>query len=323
MMKRTVCICCALLLCLCVLQGTCAAAVDPARDCSLTLTYAQNGTAYADLNIEIYRVAALGEDGAYHLVEPYSGYPVSITGITSQTQWQEVAQTLNSYITSHQVKADASRKTDDKGQAVFTELEVGLYLVRGVSAQTKDGKVSFRDFMVYLPTPVDGVDDYDVEAKPKGTDEPDPEQYTVRKLWQDTGSTAQRPDTVCVEILKDGKVYQSVLLSSANNWTYTWQVTEPGSVWTVVEKDVPSGYKVTVTKNTTTFVITNTKTTTPGNPGNPGGTTPGGSTPKPNTPYTGDEMPVTVYVLLLCAAGFVLIVVGILKLRDTKHEKKR
>ena len=171
MIKRIVCFLCTLMICLGMFQMECAAGViEPARSCSLTLSYARNGKGFSDLQIDIYRVAELSSDGQYKLLEPFSNYPINIYGITSQQQWQDIAETIRSYIAANQIEAYQSQKTDKDGYVSFGELETGLYMVKGTKAQNDNTVYMFRDFMVYLPTPVDGDYDYDVEAKPKYTE---------------------------------------------------------------------------------------------------------------------------------------------------------
>lgn len=260
MMKRTVCFFCALMICLGMIRVGCtAAAIDPSRSCSLTLSYTLNGIAFSDLQIDIYRVAELRSDGTYALVEPFSGYPIRIHGITSQQEWRETAQTIKNYAAANQIKTYRSQKTDDNGVVFFDGLQTGLYMVKGAVAQSGNETVAFYDFMVYLPTPKNGDYDYDIEAKPKCTQYTQPVKYTVVKLWKDSGASGSRPASVRVEILKDGAVQERVVLDGTNNWSHSWEAAENGAVWSVMEKDVPNGYQVSITENKTTFFITNTK----------------------------------------------------------------
>lgn len=80
---------------------------------------------------------------------------------------------------------------------------------------------------------------------------------TVVKNWDDDGFEADRPDTIAVELYKDGTLYDTVYLSAATGWKYQWENLPMGN-YTVVEKTVPAHYTATVTNNGNTFVITNT-----------------------------------------------------------------
>ena len=80
---------------------------------------------------------------------------------------------------------------------------------------------------------------------------------TVVKTWVDSGFENDRPDTIAVELWKDGVLYDTVYLSAAAGWRYQWDKLPLGS-YTVVEPNVPAQYTAEVTANGNTFVITNT-----------------------------------------------------------------
>ena len=311
MMKRIACFFCALVLCAVIFPMDCAAVqVDLNRECSLTVSYTRNGEVFEGLEIDIFRVAELSSDGEYRLLEPYSGYPIRIHEITSQQEWQETAQTISSFVTADQIAPYRTQKTNTAGQAVFTGLETGLYMVKGTTAQYQNTMVIFQDFMIYLPTPVDGEYDYDMVASPKYTEHVQPEKYTVMKLWKDSGNSDQRPKEIRVDIMKDDTLWQSVILSTANNWAYSWEVTDKNGVWSVIERDVPEGYQVSIANQQTTFVITNTKEPEPSDP------------PPAEPPKTGDTVPLMRYVIMMCISGFALILIGILRQKEMNYEKK-
>ena len=87
------------------------------------------------------------------------------------------------------------------------------------------------------------------------------DKLTVKKVWDDDNSVA-RPDSVTVELLKDGKVEETVKLNEKNSWTYTWSNLDDRYTWTV-EEQVPAGYEASVkTEDNITF-ITNELIVTP------------------------------------------------------------
>lgn len=281
-------------------QASALTPLEPERLCSLKLHYTQNELGFGDLPIQIYRVAEAFPDGTFELLEPFSGYPVNIHGITSQKEWQDVASTLKAYIAADQLSPTRTENTDPQGSVVFRDLPTGLYYVQGILAENHSGTYKFNDFMVYLPTPLEDEGfNYDVEAVPKCTQFTPNTHYSVVKLWKDAGSEQDRPKNITVDILKDGQVYETVILNADNNWSYHWTVPQDTSIWTVVEKDVPQGYKVSIGENGTGFVITNTKTT----PSDP--------------PGTGDVFPLSIFTAALCISGLAMVLLGVL------HERKR
>ena len=313
-----------LIICFGMIPMECKAAnVDLGRRCSLTISYTRSGEIFSDLDIEIYRVAELRDTGMYYLLQPFSNYPINIYGITSQRVWQDVAQTIRSYVEADQIAAYQSQKTDSSGQAFFENLETGLYMVKGITAQSEERVVTFYDFMVYLPTPVDHDFDYDVEVKPKSTEHQKPAKYTVVKLWKDAEVSDQRPTSVSVDILKDGVVWKNVILDSTNNWSYSWEVSEQNGTWSVMEKNVADGYRVSITNSETMFIITNSKEKDPEDPPKDPSKDPDSSDHTSTGVKTGDTVPFFMYVIILCVAGFGLMILGILKLREKNDEEKR
>ena len=96
-------------------------------------------------------------------------------------------------------------------------------------------------------------DDVDIEQKP--------ETVNVRKVWViDDGG--ERPDSVSVQLMRDGEPFgDPVTLSDANDWSHAWNDLESGHNWTVVELNVPDGFKATVSQSGDTFTIINDDTT--------------------------------------------------------------
>lgn len=272
-----------------------ATAVDTERQCSITVHYTKDGVAFPGLEISIYRVASASSDGTFQLTAPFSGYPVRIHGISSQIEWDNTASTLLSYIAIDNIPAERTVTTGYNGTAVFSNLKTGLYLVKGVTGENNSGIYTFKDFFLYLPTPnSDGTHTYDVEAIPKCVGVTPKTEYTVTKLWKDTGYTDKRPASVTVEILKDGVIQETVVLNADNNWTYTWYVPDGQGDWTVVEKYTPDGYTVTIAEKDTTFTITNTY-----------------KTPPTDVPKTGDTFPLWPWLMAMGGSGLLLILLGI------------
>lgn len=287
------------LFCLAVLCPACASAavpLDTDAQASLTLYYQKDHSSFADLQIGIYRIAETLPDGSHRLVEPYSSYPINIHGITAQEQWNRVAQTLRSYIVADQVIPDRVGTTDKNGSISFSDLEMGLYFVGEAVAENSSGTYIFNQFLVYVPTPQpDGTYLYEVDARPKCTGFSPKTQYTVTKLWQDEGNENKRPGEIIVDIYKDGVLYETQILSTDNNWSYTWSVSgEDHGQWVVAERSVPEGYQVTVQQNGSTFSITNT---CPDGPG--------------EQPPTGDSFAPLPWLLAMCFSGMLLLILGL------------
>ncbi len=79
---------------------------------------------------------------------------------------------------------------------------------------------------------------------------------SVEKVWK--GTYVARPDFVEAVLYRDGKVFDTVTLNEANEWTHIWTGLTDEFTWTVDEKEVPKGYAKSVTNEGYDFTITNT-----------------------------------------------------------------
>ncbi|MBE6966935.1 MAG: Cna B-type domain-containing protein [Ruminococcaceae bacterium] len=78
----------------------------------------------------------------------------------------------------------------------------------------------------------------------------------VSKVWY--GAGVSHPDSVNVTLYRDGEEYDTVTLSAANGWRYTWEDLTDEFEWTVDEPSVPSGYNKTVRQDGWNFTVVNT-----------------------------------------------------------------
>lgn len=323
MNKRLISICLSLLLVFMLLPVSALAAgrIDLDQDVGLTITYQDHGTPLSDAVFNIYLVATVNAYGELETTEQFKIFNVDIPGKADDT-WRALASTLEGYVLRDNIAATDSGKTDRNGQIAFPtggkRLTAGLYLVLG-ERHTQDGyRYDATPFMVMLPSldKENNVWSYDVAVSPKfdrskipGSSGDDTITRKVLKVWEDKGQEKDRPEEVIVQLLRDGKVFDTVTLNAANNWRYTWTALDNGYSWTVVEKETDN-YTVEVTQEGITFVVKNTHNEDiPDKP-----TTP----TKPTLPQTGQLWwPVPV----LIAAGLLFVVIGLLRRRGAADEK--
>lgn len=89
---------------------------------------------------------------------------------------------------------------------------------------------------------------------------------TVRKLWNDDGKN--RPESVTVHLMKNGKIHKTVEISEKNQWTYTWGGLSKNDDWSAMEV-ISDGYEASYRQVGNTVTITNTKSATTDNPDTP------------------------------------------------------
>ena len=316
-----------LLVCLCLCLMPCRAYAVSTSDakepistdgvCTLNLSYTCNGTTVADVSVNLFRVADVSASAQYSLTAPFAESGLNLNGIRSFSEWNAIRSTLESYILANTMTADFSAVTDQNGCAQFESLKPGLYLLSAVRVTQHGWSYSFDSALIALPgLSEDGLWQYRIAVTPKsaaippsepdGLDVPDEEiQYKILKLWKDENGQAGRPQSVDVEIFRNGVSYQIVSLSEDEHWSYTWTTKDDGADWMVVERNIPSGYSVTVEERTTTFILTNTLTD------NPPPDDPPPEDPPPDSPKTGDSSHILLYTVLMYVSGVILILLGI------------
>ena len=260
-----------------------AAQIDTGRRGSLSVYFGEGGEDFAGVEFSIYRVASVSASGIYTLTGDFADYPVTVNNLTS-SGWRALAQTLEAYVSRDGLRPLDTEETDRSGWAEFRQLRTGLYLVSGEQYADGDTVYTPEPMLVSLPgQDEDGEWEYHVEAICKyDEDSEPPSDDTVRrkvlKIWDDSGNRDQRPAYVRVQLLRNGRVVDTVRLSEDNNWQYTWNDLDADARWQVVEDQVPDGYTVSIDREGITFVITNTYP--PEEPDRP---------PRPDEPEEPDE----------------------------------
>ena len=235
--------------------------VDTSREGSLTVVYRDDGVGVSGVEVELRHVASVSQTVRLTLDEDYAVYGVSLD-IDDAEGWRAAAQTLAGYVERDELAADGVSVTDEDGRATFSDLEPGLYLV--TSAPIVQGGTRYEQEPALVMVPQLQADDtweYDavVELKHEDTPLPPPvthESVSVVKLWL-SDDAASRPASVTVQLLRDGVVVDTQVLSSANGWAHTWTDLDLSYAWTVVEAAVPEGYTGTVHREGDTFIIEN------------------------------------------------------------------
>ena len=201
----------------------------------------------------------------FTLTGDFAGYPVSLEDLDS-SGWRALAQTLDAYVGRDSLAPFKTAVTDAAGKAAFEHLPVGLYLVTGDRYEEGDHTYIPEAFMASLPGLGQETDEwiYDMTAACKYNSDQDSGEdgslsRKVLKVWNDDGHESKRPESIRVQLLKDGQVYDTVTLNAENNWRHTWSDLDKDSNWEVTEYDTPSGYTVSVDRQGITFVMTNTR----------------------------------------------------------------
>lgn len=310
---------CALLLASAVLaSGT----IDLSKKASLTIHAEHGKTAIVGMEFQAYRISTVAQDGTLTVTTAYTSYAdeLDIRG-KDDVAWQELAEKLERFIIlNNKLTPQAKAKSDKTGVAKFSDLPLGLYLIIAQGVEQGNYVYTTAPFFVLLPEETEkDTWSYSVAANAKTEQNKLTTDLSVLKIWKDSCHESQRPKSITISLLRDGKVYETITLPQNGRWKYTWENLDTNHKWTVTEQQ-PGGYATPViTQEGYAFTITNTcnKTDSPSNPSNP--SNPGNpSTPTtPNLPQTGQlRWPVPV----LACAGVLLILIGLLRWKGRSYE---
>lgn len=268
--------------------------IDLNKECSLTLNYYYDDYTFDDINVEIYYIASVTSDFRYQLSSNFLEYPIKINGIKTESEWTVLEETLNAYIEADDINPTFSRKIENN-VVKLTKLKAGLYFIKADIINTKDYTLKFDSFLISVPNlNEDGSWNYELDINPKAEEyikKYEKVNYTVIKEWIDNGE--KRPNSVDIEIYKNGSLIETKVLTSDNNWSYTWTTDDDGSEWTVVERNVPYGYEVSIQTRNRNFIIVNT------DPNSKGG-----------NPDTGDNIKLYMYLFIGSFIGIILLVIS-------------
>lgn len=304
--------------------------IDQTKNVKMTISYQDGITPLSGAEFSIYQVATMDEYGKLITTDTFKKFHVDIQG-ESDEDWKTLAFTLEGYVLRDAVTPIDSGTTDKDGYLSFStggnKLTQGLYLVLGNRHNQNGSYYDVMPFMVMLPTRDTATNqwDYQVIVIPKfdksdNLDRPDNIAYKVLKKWEDNGYIEQRPKEVVVQLLQDGKVYDTVTLNADNNWRYTWADLDNSYQWTVVEKEC-DGYTVEVSREGVTFVVTNTCQKEPQQPTEPSEPT---EPTMPEVPSSAPTLPQTGQlwwpVPMLFVVGLMFLLVGLICRRRSGDE---
>lgn len=249
----------ALLLLGLAVPGALAAPVE--GPCALTLTFAPEDLPAEGVGFQIYRVATVNQEKVTFTPLPSCEKYRNI--LQSTAPWLTRASTLKGHVQADGLTPTAVAQTDGEGVVTFSDLDQGLYLILADRYQ--------RDGHIYTPTPCflslpnsyDGGQTWtpNVEAvmKSERSEVPTaPVERHVLIVWDDAGHESVRPASVTVDLLRDGAVYDTMVLGAGENWRCDWTGLDPASEWTLIQRDPGERYTVTAVQREITTVITNT-----------------------------------------------------------------
>ena len=259
------------------------AAVDVNKKCSLTLNECLSG-----LNVHLYRVASIDEVGSYQYTEDFKeaeNTTIDLNKLETSEELKNAAITLKGYAASQKgviKKANSSTLS-------YTNLKTGLYLITADNLELNGTTYTYLPYLISLPQGTD----YDVSIDFIKYSKNPSHEYKIVKRWVDKGLT--HPEKIEVELYNDSALVETITLDAKNNYAYSWK-TDQAINYSIKEKNV-KGYKGIVSSSSneqsTEYIITNTSVDTPS-----------------TNVKTGDSTRINHWIMLMSAAGLLLIVLG-------------
>ena len=236
-------------------------AAEKSMRCSLTLSCDVIGT-----EISIYQFAEVFQNGDYKLTEAFLGYQSKIKGLDEMENldsegWRTLAATLEEYVIVDRIKAASTLKVTDKKSVTWENLSQGIYLVIGTQTQDQSYVYTPSPMILTLPSQTEkGSLEYHPLIKFSKFEKEEIEankKLEVVKIWKDSENKEKRPSEITIELLRDGKQYDTVKLHAKNNWKYQWNDLSTDYRWTILEKHISSQYRVEYSKSGNKIYVVN------------------------------------------------------------------
>lgn len=196
---------------------------------------------FENTEFRLYKVAVKDSNNQYVKTDTFKDYPVEISDF-EESDKVSTAKTLNAYIQRDSISPLSIAKTNERFQTSFTHLDEGLYLIEGDHVLSGDYRYSPSPVLINLEKETqDRTIRMDLKYEKKGIKKPlDLEVY---KVWEDN-ENKNRPESIELELLKNGEVVDLVELSEKNNWRHEWTDLPGRYAYEVTEKKIAKNYTV-------------------------------------------------------------------------------
>lgn len=140
--------------------------IDGSRMSSLSVTYQYDTVMLSNVDVSLYYLASVDATGVFQFTDDYLDVAFDTTNISSSDLTLQ-AETIENYISSHQLQASSLLKTNQNGVTNFSNLVPGLYLVTVDSKVVGDYRYDASPTIVSIPILEDGTYQYDVQMNIK------------------------------------------------------------------------------------------------------------------------------------------------------------
>ncbi len=146
------------------------------------------------------------------------------------------------------------KQTNDKGEAIFSNLDLGVYYIRQTNKVKNFAQIN--PSLIMIPKEINSSFEYNIDASPK-IEIVDLTDITIKKVWN-TDKKNKILDHVTIELYKNKEKIKTIILNEENNWEVTIEDMPKSDSYTVKEINLPKDYTVSYSSNEYTFTVTNT-----------------------------------------------------------------
>ena len=188
---------------------------DTSKKGSISVTMKDGETVVSGGTLTLYKVGDVKDDDGnygFELSAAFRESEVSLENLESEQVTQELAE----YAKKHKIENE-TEEVDDEGMAIFSDLEVGLYLV--VQEEPAEGYLAVNPFLVTVPIIEGDHYVYNVDASPKVDLDKAPETTTEEQTGEETTeeeSTKEESTEKAEDTTKPAK--PSLPLTGQLNW---------------------------------------------------------------------------------------------------------
>ena len=220
---------------------------------NINLIEVENNEKVQGAEIELIKVASAKLDNnsnlAYELEGNLANCKIDLTNLESEGLLENVEECID----NNQVTG-LKNLTDVNGYVNFSNLDLGLYLVR--QSNELENYSSIDSYLLTIPTIMDNNWVYNLNSEPK-VDIIKLVNIIINKVWN---TKKNIKDLVTVELLLDDEVIDTVELSDNNNWTYTFYRMRSSNKYSIREVNIPKDFKATYKTDGYNFTVINTDT---------------------------------------------------------------
>ena len=196
-----------------------------------------------DGSLALYRVG----DEAMNFDQQYIDSGLDLD-VSTEAAFRRLCTMLEDYVVSSGVAPMATMQAEN-GKVRFENVPVGMYLITGEKFASDKGTWFVAPFVNVVK------EDVAIEFKSSFVPADKKVQLTVEKKWRncDPGSDVQ------VDILRDGDVFDTIVLNDENSWRQDVMDLDANYKWSAAEHEVPDGYVCSVEINDGYVLLVNTK----------------------------------------------------------------